>query len=410
MPISGYLYVFVNSSMPGLVKIGRTERSPVDRAAELSTLTAVPTPFVHVFDEVFEDCEAAEAAVHALLEQRGVRTSPSREFFTISAKEAIGIIQLVHRDFQPVLQTQLHNRDAGHPTQMREPWRDLVEQANELLFGSDDAIADPTRAHALLETAAKLGAGLAYYRLGEAYYHGWGCHRSDHRALDLLHSGARIGYSRCYGLMTTVYDHLIRVAESDERTPDPTWKENGRKCYAKYFAGLEVEDFEQEDEAAERATGFVIGVAKGDWDLTHFESFESIREAVLLRNADFADWLRELAYTLSQHHPESLREQLRVASNVEDALRNCFGELESLATSSESVAWRIGYFEWKLKRAQLRNDVNEVSRTQSLLTAFERLRIPQIGRTFAASGRGHEMRDVRHRIKNLSAIARTLGG
>ena len=409
MPIIGYLYVFVNSSMPGLVKIGRTERSPADRAAELSTFTAVPTPFVHVFDEQFEDSEAAEAAVHALLEQRGVRTSPSREFFTISAKEAIDIIQLVHRGSQPVLQAQPHNRDAGHPTQMREPWRDLVEQADDLLFGRDDAIADPTRAHALLETAARLGAGPAYYRLGEAYYRGWGCRQSHQKALDVLLSGARMGYSRCYGLMISVYHHLITVAKVDGRTPDPTWKENVRKCYAKYFADLVVEDFEQEDEAADHATLYVMGVAEGELALTHYDSFESIREVVLLNCADLADQYRDRAGDLDRN-PERFGDRLRVASNVEDIIRQSFGELESLAASPESVAWRIGYFEWKLERAQLRSDVHGVSSTQKLLAAFERLRIPPIERVFAATGRSHEVSGLRHRVEHLSSVARTLRG
>ncbi len=43
---NGYVYVLMNSSMRGLVKIGKTEREPEERAKELSASTGVPTPFM----------------------------------------------------------------------------------------------------------------------------------------------------------------------------------------------------------------------------------------------------------------------------------------------------------------------------------------------------------------------------
>ena len=42
----GWVYVLVNSSMPGIAKVGRTTRAPRDRAAELSGVTGVATPFI----------------------------------------------------------------------------------------------------------------------------------------------------------------------------------------------------------------------------------------------------------------------------------------------------------------------------------------------------------------------------
>jgi hypothetical protein len=50
---SGYVYILVNHSMVGLLKIGRTVRDSRARARELST-TGVPTPFQVAF-EVFSD-------------------------------------------------------------------------------------------------------------------------------------------------------------------------------------------------------------------------------------------------------------------------------------------------------------------------------------------------------------------
>lgn len=90
----GYLYVLSNESMPGLVKIGRTERQPETRAHELRT-TGVPQPFrleiaIHVHDSV-----AAEAQVHRLLSERGTRTSGDREFFCLSVAEAVTVVETV---------------------------------------------------------------------------------------------------------------------------------------------------------------------------------------------------------------------------------------------------------------------------------------------------------------------------
>ena len=58
---SGYLYVLANSSIPGLVKIGKTTRLPSERADELSRVTGVATPFIVVYEDYFDDCAAAES-------------------------------------------------------------------------------------------------------------------------------------------------------------------------------------------------------------------------------------------------------------------------------------------------------------------------------------------------------------
>ena len=43
--MSGWIYIFVNEAMPGLVKIGMTERQPQDRLRELSKNTSCPIDF-----------------------------------------------------------------------------------------------------------------------------------------------------------------------------------------------------------------------------------------------------------------------------------------------------------------------------------------------------------------------------
>jgi hypothetical protein len=84
---AGYLYLLVNRSMPGLVKIGKTTREPGERMRELGGVTGVPTPFELVFKVFVDDCSAAERLVHERLERH--RVSTRREFFDVSTDEAI---------------------------------------------------------------------------------------------------------------------------------------------------------------------------------------------------------------------------------------------------------------------------------------------------------------------------------
>ena len=76
----------INPAMRGLVKIGLTERTPVDRAKDLRG-TAVPDDFIVVYDELVTDCEFVEKRLHARFED--YRYQPNREFFQIPIREAI---------------------------------------------------------------------------------------------------------------------------------------------------------------------------------------------------------------------------------------------------------------------------------------------------------------------------------
>lgn len=82
----GFVYILTNRSIPGLVKIGFTERSPHARCRALSSGTGVPTPYeVYAYVEV-TDAQAAESCVHRSL--AGKRNSKAREFFSIEPLNA----------------------------------------------------------------------------------------------------------------------------------------------------------------------------------------------------------------------------------------------------------------------------------------------------------------------------------
>ncbi len=94
---SGHVYVLINPSLDGLLKIGKTTRAPIDRAKELSSSTGVPTPFVVAYDAYFPDCSKAEQYVHVKLESKGYRLSPNKEFFDAPLKDVIdAIIEAKH--------------------------------------------------------------------------------------------------------------------------------------------------------------------------------------------------------------------------------------------------------------------------------------------------------------------------
>ena len=79
MSSQGYIYVLINPAMPGLLKIGLTTKTPEERVKELSNATGVPINFILIYKEFFQNCAAAEKAIHAHLEAQGYRFNKGRE-------------------------------------------------------------------------------------------------------------------------------------------------------------------------------------------------------------------------------------------------------------------------------------------------------------------------------------------
>ena len=82
----GWLYIFSNPSMPGLVKIGFSTRDPSLRIKELDG-TGIPTPFRTIYWALVEEPDAIEKSLHEHLKH--YRVSEQREFFKISELGAI---------------------------------------------------------------------------------------------------------------------------------------------------------------------------------------------------------------------------------------------------------------------------------------------------------------------------------
>jgi hypothetical protein len=93
----GTLYILINASMPNLVKIGKTTKSAVERARELSSATGVATPFHVAYELPVSDCDVAERLLHERLASR--RISSDREFFAIDVREAIERLRQLGAEF-----------------------------------------------------------------------------------------------------------------------------------------------------------------------------------------------------------------------------------------------------------------------------------------------------------------------
>lgn len=88
---NGFIYVLINESFKGLIKIGKTTVSSVERARQLSNSTGVPTPFKVAYEIYSEDCNGLEKEIH--LELHDFRVNPNREFFNYPLNKAIELIQ-----------------------------------------------------------------------------------------------------------------------------------------------------------------------------------------------------------------------------------------------------------------------------------------------------------------------------
>lgn len=255
----GFVYILINPSLSGLVKIGKTTRTPEERAKELSDATGIPTPFIVAFDEQFEDCDYAESFMHTLLENQGYRVAGNREFFNIPLKDAIrSLIEAKNAistlpSSNAVAQAQPSNQE-----QTKEAWRDVLEQANAFMYGIGDTLEDEKQAEKLYKKAVKLGSSEACVALAKMVA---GTYVNDDdpyeelqyspltknmlMALDYLKEAVRLGDLECYGKMAFYYFKLDSF-------------ENAVKCWGKYF------DFLLSDSAS------VVHFREVDYNLAHY--------------------------------------------------------------------------------------------------------------------------------------------
>ncbi len=76
----GYVYCMSNPSMPGMMKVGYTERPVEERLQEANqSNTWIPTPFLLEISRFVNDPQKKETTMHKILGKD--RVNPKREFF-----------------------------------------------------------------------------------------------------------------------------------------------------------------------------------------------------------------------------------------------------------------------------------------------------------------------------------------
>jgi len=96
----GYLYCFSNDSMPGILKVGMTERTPEIRLNEANSSDTwrPPTPYKIEFAKKVLNPKQKETTLHNLLSQYTKRINPKREFFCVSPEEVKSFFDLIDGD------------------------------------------------------------------------------------------------------------------------------------------------------------------------------------------------------------------------------------------------------------------------------------------------------------------------
>lgn len=227
-----YLYILINPSLSGLLKIGRTNRSPEERAIELSKGTNMPTPFVVAYEEEVPDSKNAEKLVHDEFTQQGFRVNDSREFFSVPLKVAI---QVVARVAQQLRESASNNGEYfGDTTEDNESTKDYYfQQGIDAMQGSGGVLQDYGRAREFFEKAIALGNIKAHRFLAHLYIKGDGVRQSHESALKILKTGGERGDPECFKVMWDIY--------SGNTVLDFRHEGNAELCFQWYLDALNSE-------------------------------------------------------------------------------------------------------------------------------------------------------------------------
>ncbi|SFE91903.1 GIY-YIG nuclease family protein [Methylobacterium sp. yr596] len=211
----GYVYALINPSMPGLVKVGRTERDPTVRVAELSGVTGVATPFILVFHQAFEDCELAERHAHAVLERDGRRFAANREFFETQPTAAVHAILSAPGATERVVELVGRERAAPQASLVDE----MMARAHRYLHGQGDQPKDVKEGVKLYLNAGKLGSAEAYLVLGGLYYGGWQVNKNEDKALEYYRLSCEMNYAPAWAKIAA-----IRAREGNQSGEAHAWR------------------------------------------------------------------------------------------------------------------------------------------------------------------------------------------
>ena len=135
----GYLYCFSNESMPGILKIGMTERTPEIRLNEANSSDTwrPPTPYKIEFAKNVLNPKQKETTLHNLLSQYTERINPKREFFRVSLEEIKTFFELIDGDLWVKLINKEEDEEDEEET---EEDKEETEEDNKVTISNSPVI------------------------------------------------------------------------------------------------------------------------------------------------------------------------------------------------------------------------------------------------------------------------------
>ena len=135
----GYLYCFSNESMPGILKIGMTERTPEIRLNEANSSDTwrPPTPYKIEFAKKVLNPKQKEVTLHNLLSQYTNRINPKREFFRVSLEEVKTFFELIDGDLWVKL---IEDEDDEETEEETEEDKEEIEEDNKEIISKSPVI------------------------------------------------------------------------------------------------------------------------------------------------------------------------------------------------------------------------------------------------------------------------------
>ena len=129
----GYIYCFTNSSMPGILKVGMTERTPETRLGEAnaSDTWRPPTPYKIEFAKKVSNASGKEKTLHILLEQYTERIYPRREFFLVTPEEIRKFFDLMDGEMW------IENREEEKEEEEEEEEEDVSSELTQRVKATD---------------------------------------------------------------------------------------------------------------------------------------------------------------------------------------------------------------------------------------------------------------------------------
>lgn len=148
----GVIYVLVNPSLEGLIKVGYTTRTIEERVKELSSSTSIPTPFIPIYWRRVSEVEHLEKRIHTQLKSYGF--SHGKEYFKVAPPIVIDLIISIIGE---------KSHDFSEHTEVDE--QSLEELALDYFNGRNGLLRNKTKAIELLESAIALGSKSALWKL-----------------------------------------------------------------------------------------------------------------------------------------------------------------------------------------------------------------------------------------------------